>query len=59
MIAAGLSIGIGKRALLEDYYPEEIGEIMEEWNALHDPDREEIVEMKAEDFLGGDGEWLE
>lgn len=32
---------------------------MEEWNALHDPDREEIVEMKAEDFLGGDGEWLE
>lgn len=59
MIAAGLSIGIGKRELMEDYYPEELGEIIGQWNELHDPNREEIVEMNAEEFLGGGGEWLD
>ena len=31
----------------------------EEWNRLHDPDREETEEVEAADFLGGEGEWLE
>lgn len=44
---------------MEDYYPEELGEIIRQWNELYDPEREEIVEMKAEEFLGGGGEWLE
>ena len=59
LIAAALSIGISKRELLNDYYMEEIGLIFEEWNRLHDPNREETEEMEAADFLGGKGEWLE
>ena len=59
LIAAALSIGISKRELLNDYYMDEIGPIFEEWNRLHDPDREETEEVEAADFLGGEGEWLE
>ena len=59
MIAAALSIGISKRELLRDYYMDEIGPIFEEWNRLHDPDREETEEVEAAEFLGGEGEWLE
>lgn len=59
MIASGLSIGIGKRELMEDYYLEEISDVVGEWNRLHNPEHEEIVEMKPEEFLGGGGEWLD
>ncbi|MFR5853449.1 MAG: hypothetical protein ACLUE8_03490 [Lachnospiraceae bacterium] len=54
-----MSIGISKRELLNDYYMDEIGPVFEEWNRLHDPDREETEEVEAAEFLGGEGEWLE
>ncbi|MDD3410521.1 MAG: hypothetical protein PHY12_06895 [Eubacteriales bacterium] len=59
LIASALSIGIGKRELLEDYYLDEIGAIMSEWTILHDPDAEEEPEMvEPESFLGDGGERL-
>ena len=33
LIAMGLSLGIGKRELMEDYYFDEIGAVAEAWNA--------------------------
>lgn len=58
LIAAALSIGISKRELLNDYYMDEIGPVFEEWNRLHDPDREETEEVDPMTFLGGEGEML-
>lgn len=56
---AALSLGIGKRELLEDYYMDEIGAVFEEWNRMHDPDREQEPEqMDAFNFFGGGGEWI-
>ena len=35
-------MGIGKRALMEDYYIDEVGEVMAQWGRLHgvEPDGE-------------------
>ena len=55
LIAGGLSIGVGKRELLEDYYFDEIGAVIEEWNALHGAGEEE-EEVDGMTFLGGGGE---
>ena len=53
-------MGIGKRELLEDYYMDEIGEVIRAWNALHDPNGDsgeaEMVSPLA--FLGDGGERL-
>lgn len=35
MIAQGLTIGISKRELLEDYYPDEVPLIFEAWGEMH------------------------
>ena len=57
LIASALSIGIGKRELLEDYYMDEIGPVIQAWNALHGAgEQEEQVDGAA--FLGGGGEWV-
>ncbi len=54
-----MSIGISKRALMEDYYMEEIGAVIEEWNRLHNPEEGgPLEEMDALTFLGDGGEWL-
>jgi len=54
-----LSIGISKRALMEDYYMDEIGAIMEEWNRLHHPEESaETQQVDALTFLGDGGEWV-
>ena len=37
---------------------DEIGPVFEEWNRLHDPNREETEEVDAMTFLGGEGEML-
>ena len=58
MIAAALSIGISKRELLNDYYMDEIGPVFEEWNRLHDPNREETTAVDPLTFLRGEGEML-
>lgn len=59
MIAYGLSIGIGKRALLEDYYPDELQAVFGEYNVLHRPDQgDQDIEMGPTEFLGGEGERL-
>lgn len=53
-------MGIGKRELLEDYYPGEINAIIDEYNKLYDTNRtggEE--EMSGMDFLGGGGELVD
>lgn len=41
MIAQGLTIGISKRELLEDYYPDELPLIFEAWGEIHGVRREE------------------
>ena len=53
-----MSIGISKRALMEDYYMEEIGAVLEEWNRLHHPQEDEPAQVDAFTFLGEGGEWL-
>lgn len=51
-------MGVSKRELMEDYYPEEVAAVMNEWNRLHRPEGDEPEEMDAATFLGGGGEWL-
>lgn len=54
LIACCLTIGISKRELFEDYYIDEITEIIREHNLLHSP-REETGETKAvyaDEFFG-------
>jgi hypothetical protein len=41
LIAQSLSLGIGKRELMCDYYPDELGQIIREHNVLHAPARGE------------------
>lgn len=44
------SIGIGKRELLEDYYPDELDVLFEEWAIMHGADErveEETVSPAA------------
>ena len=53
-----MSIGVSKRELLNDYYADEIGPVIEEWNRLHDPRREETETVDAQTFFGDGGEWL-
>jgi len=54
MIAKALSIGIGKRELLEDYYPDELGYIIEEHNIIHGMGSDDVEEERvgALEFLG-------
>lgn len=53
MIASAQSIGISKRALMEEYYPDEIGIIFDEWNAMHGVERVEEKEVDVLEFLQG------
>lgn len=54
LIAQALSIGIGKKELMEDYYPGELASIIAEWNVIHCPeDAEEEKEVGIEEFLKG------
>ena len=48
-IAAAESIGISKRALLEDYYFDEFLAVLDAYNEMHNPDRKpEAVEVAAD-----------
>jgi len=48
-----LTIGIGKRALLEDYYPDELEFIIAEYNVIHRADDDvEEEHVGALAFLG-------
>lgn len=50
-------IGISKRALMEDYYIDEIEAVIRQWNDIRNPDREEEPEeVDAAAFLGDGGE---
>lgn len=44
-------MGISKRALLEDYYPDEIAAVFEAWGDLHGVLREEAKETDVMTFL--------
>lgn len=59
LIAGGLSIGISKRELLEDYYIDEISEVIAGWNRLHNPDSDRIETVNAKAFLGDGGEVID
>lgn len=58
MIVFGLHIGIGKRELLDDYYPDEIEAIFETYNELHSrkEKEEKVEEVDALSFFGIGGE---
>ena len=60
LIASALTIGISKRELLEEYYMDEIGEVIKAWNALHDPQggSGETKIVDPLEFLGEGGERL-
>ena len=45
-------MGISKRELLQDYYLDEIGEIIHEYNALHKYDASGSKEASCENFFG-------
>ena len=52
-------MGISKRALMEDFYMDEIGAVMQEWNRLHNPEESSTPEdVDVLTFLGDGGEWL-
>lgn len=52
MIAQGLTIGISKRALLEDYYPDEIQAVFAAWGDIHGAERaHEPERVDVTDFL--------
>lgn len=51
-------MGISKRALMEDYYFDELGEVLEQWNALHRAPDDEERDVDPLTFLGTDGEWV-
>lgn len=47
-------IGISKRELLSDYYPDELPAIFEAWGELHGVEKEaETEEVDLMTFLGG------
>lgn len=46
------SIGIGKRELLEDYYPDELDVLFEEWGVLNGVERVEEARVSPAEFLG-------
>lgn len=50
LIACGLKLGISKRELFEDYYMEEIGEVIHEYNLLSGFAEE--PEVSSEEFFG-------
>lgn len=56
LIASALMMGISKRELLEDYYLDEILEIMKEWNRLHGAESSEPEPLDALAFFGDGGE---
>lgn len=58
LIAGALTMGVGKRELFEDYYFDELGSIIEAWNALHGAEKEMVENAEPFDFLGEGGEWL-
>ncbi len=45
-------MGISKKELLSEYYFDEIGEIIHEYNELHRYGRQETHEVSCEDFFG-------
>jgi len=56
LVSQALSIGIGKRELLEDYYPDELEHIFGEYSAIHGTDDEvEEEHVGALEFLGAGG----
>ena len=56
LIAQGLTIGIAKRALLEDYYHDELEFVFAEYNALHRKGEDvEEERVGALEFLGALG----
>jgi len=53
----GLSIGIGKRELLEDYYPGELAVLFAEYNVVHNADEDKTDHnVDPLSFFGAGGE---
>ena len=55
-------MGIGKRELLEDYYPGELGAIVEAWNRQHGAKDDTSAAAEAVEpinFFGDGGEYLD
>jgi len=52
-------MGIAKREMLEDYYMDEIGDVIEEWNRLRGVGKSGEEEMDAVSFLGSGGEIMQ
>ena len=44
-------IGISKRELLSDYYPDELPAIFEAWGEMHGVEKEEVEEVDLMGFL--------
>ena len=57
LIAQGLAIGIPKRALLEDYYPDELPAVLRAWGELHGMQaQEETTDVMEFLAMGGERE---
>lgn len=50
LIAAGLKIGISKRELLNDYYPDELALVFSEYARLSNPREEEIQDAYGDEL---------
>ncbi len=51
-------MGVSKRELLEDYYPDELPALLNAYRALHAPPEAPAQTVDAMDFLGDGGERL-
>ena len=49
-------MGVSKRELLTDYYPDELPELLRAWRRLHEPAGEGVERVDALAFLGEGGE---
>lgn len=57
-MACALALGISKRELFEDYYIDEIQEIMKAWSILHGKEDDEPEQLDPMAFFGNGGEVL-
>lgn len=57
-MALALELGVGKRELLRDYYPDELPALLRAWRALHAPPDDAPEQTDALRFLGEGGERL-
>ncbi len=59
MIAAGLTLGIAKRELMEDYYPAELPVVLKAYTDRHGAEQSDTEAVDPMTFFGTGGETVD